>query len=79
MDDEKFYCKETDTPEVILEHLMAINQEIVQIASYAKKVQSNQAYMQIPKDEFQELDRLKERHSHYLTFWQDKKLWIEKK
>ncbi len=77
LDNEKYY-KEDINAQGILDALNPISAVIVEYQAKAKKIQENQIYMQIVKDEFSELETLKEKHELLQRFWMDQKTWHEK-
>lgn len=78
LDSEKYY-KKTETPQTIVENLVAIQGKISNCRSLCEKIEENEAYLQMTKDDFPEQLVLNEKHTHLLKFWTDQQFWSEKK
>ena len=69
----------TDAPEAILSELKSMVKQIELFEDGCNKIIENSNYMNITRDEFREIETLKEKHKHLLNFWKDQQQWSEKK
>jgi len=78
LNDEKFY-KKTESPQTIVKDLMEIQKKITIAGEDCKKIEDNEIYLQVPKDDFSESELLDKKFNHLLVFWTDQSFWHEKK
>lgn len=78
LNSDRFYIY-TDTPEIILEELKSMVKKIEIFEDSCNKIVENSNYMNISRDEFKEIETLKEKHRHLFSFWKDQLLWSEKR
>ena len=49
------------------------------MSKYANNIIENATYLNVQRDDFKEIEILKDKQHHLLNFWKDQQLWYEKK
>ena len=77
LDKELFY-QATTSPNTIVDKLLQIEENISTYSKLCEKIIDNETYLQIPKDDFDELSILIDKHHQLLRFWREQKIMARK-
>ena len=82
LNNERYY-KKSENPITIVEDLVNKKETINQYEAICLKIEENETYMQLPKEDFHDpggiSEKLGEKHLHLFKFWKDQQIWHDKR
>ena len=75
---DKFFTA-LESPSIIVDELLSMVVKIKQFEQVCNNIIENATYLNVQRDDFKEIEILKEKQYHLLSFWKDQQIWSDKK